>query len=268
MTAATIARLSDGRRIWALGALRGDDRAADTLARSLIQRWQPTDRLVVLGNMLGPRGDAASTIDRLLRLRRRLMAVNLACDVVFLRGAQEEMWHKALALQFALEPLSVLDWMLAQGLAGTLAAYGASLDDGRAACRSGPLAIARWTSGLRALQAARPGHAVLMNALARAARSADGGVLLTAAGMDAARPLQEQRDAFWWNGLRDAALDAAMSCAAVADWQDLSRLVRGCGPRHDAPNPLGVGRVLTVSHDRPALVAIGPQGNLLDRLEA
>lgn len=223
--------------------------------------------------MLGARGDAAGTIDRLLRLRRRLMAANLACDVVFLRGAQEEMWHKALALQFALEPLSVLDWMLGQGLAGIIEAYGASPEEGRTACRSGPLAIARWTTGLRSLQSTKPGHAELMNALARAARSADGSVLLAAAGVEAARPLDEQRDAFWWNGQRDAALDAALARdagmdRAGADWQSLSRLVRGCGPARDEPDPLGVGRVLTVSRDRPALVALGAQGALLERIEA
>jgi hypothetical protein len=43
--------------------------------------------------MLGPNGDPARTLDGLLLLRRRLMAASLACDVFFLRGAQEEMWQ-------------------------------------------------------------------------------------------------------------------------------------------------------------------------------
>ena len=112
----TIARLSGGGRIWALGALLGDDDALEALARAVLSRWQPGDRLVVLGNMLGPNGDPAGTLDGLLRLRRRLMAANRGCGILFLRGAQEEMWQKALSLPFAMTPLEVLDWMLGRGL--------------------------------------------------------------------------------------------------------------------------------------------------------
>jgi serine/threonine protein phosphatase 1 len=84
----TIARLDGCSRVWALGALLGDDAALEALARALLPRWRPGDRLVVLGNMLGPNGDPARALDGLLRLRRRLMAASRACGVVFLRGAQ------------------------------------------------------------------------------------------------------------------------------------------------------------------------------------
>ncbi len=266
-SAATIARLSEGGRIWALGALHGNDPAAAFLCQALADRWQPADKLVVLGNMLGAQGDPARVIDRLLRLRRRLMAANLACDVIFLRGAQEEMWHKLLSLQFALEPLAVLDWMLEQGLAGIVDSYGAHIDEGRVACRSGPLAIARWTGSLRTLQATRPGHKELLNALVRSARSHDGSVLLVAAGVDATRPLAEQKDAFWWNRQRDAALDAALAAGVETGWRDLGRLVRGSGPGSAEAAPLGTGRVLTVSGDGPALVALDGRGSVLERIE-
>ncbi len=139
MTAPTIARLSDGGRIWALGAQQGNDRALEALAAALLQRWQRGDKLVVLGNMLGGDGDPARALDLMLLLRRRLLATNLASgDVFFLRGAQEEMWHKLLGLQFAMSPLSVLDWMLARGLAATVEAYGGTIEAGRAACRARP----------------------------------------------------------------------------------------------------------------------------------
>ncbi len=113
---APIARLRGGR-IWALGAQMGDDVALGMLAGDLLQRWRAGDKLVALGNMLGPNGDPARTMDGLLVLRRRLLAsrASRTCDVVFLRGAQEEMWHKALRLQFAVTPLEVLEWMLARG---------------------------------------------------------------------------------------------------------------------------------------------------------
>ena len=70
--AATIARLRSGGRIWALGAQMGDAAALEVLARAVLQRWRAGDKLVVLGNMLGPNGDPAHTLDGLLALRLRL----------------------------------------------------------------------------------------------------------------------------------------------------------------------------------------------------
>jgi hypothetical protein len=264
MTGPTIARLGDGGRIWALGAQHGNDRAFEALTSVLLQRWQRGDKLVVLGNMLGSKGDPGRTLDLLLLLRRRLLATNLACDVFFLRGAQEEMWHKLLGLQFAMSPLSVLDWMVARGLAATIKAYGGNIDEGRIACRGGATAIARWTVGLREAQMARPGHAELLNSLTRAALSASGAMLLSAAGVDATRPIDEQGDAFWWSGQSDRALDAALAQGGNAGWTGLERLVRGAGPGEAADD----GRVLTVTRRAPALVALDSAGTLLERLES
>lgn len=264
MTGPPIARLSNGGRIWALGAQQGNDRALEALAGALLQRWQRGDKLVVLGNMLGSGGDPGRTLDLMLLLRRRLLATNLACDVYFLRGAQEEMWHKLLSLQFAISPLSVLDWMLARGLAATVEAYGVAVEEGRIACRGGARSIARWTVGLREAQMARPGHAELLNSLTRAALSADGTTLLSAAGVDATRPIDEQADAFWWNGQSDRALDAALASSGDAGWAGLTRLVRGAGPGEAADD----GRVLTVTRGTPALVALDGAGTLLERFES
>ncbi|MCA0303553.1 MAG: hypothetical protein LCH95_14210 [Proteobacteria bacterium] len=265
-TVPRIARLGEGGRVWALGALLGDDAAAATLVGALLARWRRGDRLVVLGNMLGDRGDPARTLDLLLRLRRRLLATNLACDVHFLRGAQEEIWHKALRLQFAMSPLGVLDWMLAHGLAAVIAAYGGSPDEGRIACRGGPTTLARWTGGLRDLQASRGGHSELLNTLSRAAVAGEGRLVLSAAGVEASRPLDEQADAFWWNGQGDAALEAALANNATAGWERLARLVRGTGAA--AGETDDAARVLTVTRDRPALVALTHDGTLLERIES
>jgi hypothetical protein len=261
----TIARLSGGGRIWALGALLGDDDALEALACAALSRWQPGDRLVVLGNMLGPNGDPAGTLDGLLRLRRRLMAANRGCGVLFLRGAQEEMWQKALSLPFAMTPLEVLDWMLGRGLGSIIEAYGASVADGRIACRNGPSEIARWTRGLRQRQAAHAGHAELLASLKRAALGNGGALLLSAAGVDATRPLDEQGDAFWWSAQSDASLAAALTRGADAGWNAATRLVRGAGPSADAA--AGYGQVLTVTRGRPAVAALDATGAVLERIE-
>lgn len=264
--AAILARLSDGGWTWALGAQMGDDRALERLAHALLRRWHRGDQLVVLGNMFGANGDPARTLDLLLWLRRRLMAINLASDVFFLRGAQEEMWHKLLRLQFAVTPLAVLDWMLERGLAATIEAYGSSIAEGRTACRGGPLAIARWTTGVREQQALRPGHADLLNSLQRAALSANGAVLMSAAGIDATRPLDGQADAFWWNGQGDAALNNALANSTDGVWQGVARLVRGVGSV--AGEMSDEGRVLTVTRRKAALVALDAAGVVLERIEA
>ncbi len=111
---------------------------------------------------------------------------------------------------------------------------------------------------------ARAGHAELLNSLMRAALSADGTMLLSAAGIDATRPLDDQADAFWWNGQSDRALAAALTQGGDAGWQGVTRLVRGAGPGEAADD----GRVLTVTHQTPALVALDAAGAVLERIES
>jgi hypothetical protein len=176
------------------------------------------------------------------------------------------MWQKALSLQFAMTPLEVLDWMLERGLAAIIQAYGANTTDGRIACRNGPTEIARWTRSLRQQQAAHPGHAEVLNSLKRAALGADGALLLSAAGVDATRPLDEQGDAFWWNAQSDTTLAAALSGGAAAGWNAGTRLVRGAGPSADAA--ADDGPVVTVMRSRPAVVALDAAGAVLERIEA
>jgi serine/threonine protein phosphatase 1 len=263
----SIARLRDGGSTWALGGLSGDDTALERLSAVLLSRWQPGDRLVVLGNMLGAAGDPVRALDLMLLLRRRLLARPGAEveDFVFLRGAQEEMWHKVLQLQFAMSPLDVLDWMLARGLMATIEAYGHSVAEGRIASRNGPSAIARWTASLRQRHTQQPGHPDLLNSLARAAISADGRIVFAAAGADPARPLDEQADAFWWNATSDNALDDALGRAGDGGWPAIDRLVRGTGPASNVANENG--RVLTVARDQPTLVALDADGAVLERIE-
>lgn len=269
MTSASIARLREGSgRTWALGALASDHAALERFSTILIERWATGDRLVVLGNMLGEAGSPTATLDRLLWLRRKLLARPGAEveDFVFLRGALEEMWHKALQLQFAMSPLDVLDWMLARGLAATIEAYGHSVAEGRVASRNGPLAIARWTAGLRERQALQPGHAELMNSLARAALSADGTVVFAAAGVDPTRPLAEQADAFWWSNQSDKALNGSLAQAIDGGWLGVRRVIRGAGPPGN--ETLDGGRVLTVSASMPGLVLLDSDGNPVKRMDS
>jgi hypothetical protein len=196
------ARLAGARRIWAVASIHGEARRLARLHDAIGERFRPGDRLVYLGNYLG-RGEAvAATIDELLDFRCRILAARggFACDVVFLRGAQEEIWQKLLQLQFAANPGEVLNWMVRAGVEATVRAYGGELRHGFAATRDGPRTITRWTSGLRTAMNAAPGHITLFSALRHAALTEANGLLFVNAGIDAGRPLDAQGDAFWWGG--------------------------------------------------------------------
>lgn len=191
------------RRVcWAVGAIHGRAETLACLHRSLDRLIQPGDSLVYLGNLLGHSDAVALAVDEALRFRRRILSMPgmEPADVVFLRGGQEEMWHRLLQIQFAPNPGEVLDWMLAHGLAGTLAAYGGDASQGRDAARRGAVALTEWTNRIRTQMRQHDGHVAFMSALKRSAYTQNNILLFVNAGVDPARPLTEQSDSFWWSG--------------------------------------------------------------------
>jgi serine/threonine protein phosphatase 1 len=217
--------LPEGRRIWAVASIFAEAERLAALHAALESRIRDSDSLIYLGNLIG-RGDVAATIDELLVFRRRLMASrpgDAAGDIVYLRGSQEEIWHKLLQMQFAPNPSEVLEWMLRQGVEATLAAYGGRVDEGRTAARLGAVALSRWTNQLRAAMRAVDGHDQLMISLRRAAYTSDNALLFVNAGVDPRRPLSAQRDTFWW-GSREFE-------ASKGRYGDFRRVIRGADPR-------------------------------------
>ncbi|MEO5372716.1 MAG: hypothetical protein H7840_00395 [Alphaproteobacteria bacterium] len=196
------ATLRGGARVWAVGAVHGETERLAALHRKLESLFQPGDHLVYLGNYFGRGPDVRGTVNEMLLFRRGLLARidGLAPeDIVFLRGAQEEMWRKLLQIHIAPNPRQVLTWMLDQGVGATIAAYGGQPGEGLAAAAEGPVALSRWTGGLRDKLNANDGHPQLMSVLRHAAYSADDGLLFVHAGIDPSRPLSEQSDSFWWS---------------------------------------------------------------------
>ncbi|MSP89447.1 MAG: hypothetical protein EXQ92_11660 [Alphaproteobacteria bacterium] len=220
------ATLRAPRRVWAVASIHGDADRLTALHGQLAQRFQAGDRLVYLGNYLGRGSTIGATIAELLEFRRMVLAAPgaYACDIAYLRGAQEEMWQKLLQLQFAPNPREVLDWMLKQGVGATLASYGGRIEHGQSAAREGARAITRWTGELRAAMHATPGHTQLMSALRRAAYTADGNLLFVHAGIDTERPLTAQSDSFWWASAGFQRIDKP--------YGNFKMVVRGFDPAH------------------------------------
>ena len=131
-----------------MASVHGEGERLRRLHDRIAERFGEGDRLVYLGNYLGRGSAVTATIDELLDFRRRVLARprSLACDVVYLRGAQEEMWQKLLQLQFAQNPGEVLAWMAREGVEATVRAYGGELSQGYAASRDGPRTLNRYGS--------------------------------------------------------------------------------------------------------------------------
>ena len=231
---APIARLRAIRRIWAIASVHGVAARLASVAARIVPRLQSGDGLVFLGNLIGgpPGGeppDVAATLDIALRLRRIVLARPgaRACDVVFLRGAQEEMWSKLDQLHFAVNGRDVLRWMLHHGVGATIEAYGGpdSIAEGLRAVGAGPMMTARWTGTLRQAVRAHAGHEPLYTAVKRAALSDDGRLLFVNHGVDPAKPLERQGDSFWWG--------AAQPFERIAQpFAGIERAVRGFDRGH------------------------------------
>lgn len=232
--------LRAAQRVWAVSSIHGDVEALNRLHRAMVARIRQGDRLVYLGNLIGRGAAVTATIDNLLRFRSLFLARPdaFACDVVHLRGSQEEMWQKLLQLQFATDPKAVLQWMLDQGVAASLESYGILPAEGLREAAAGPRQLTRWTSALRERIQAHAGHWQLLGSLRRAAYTGrqngmagnagpgnpGWGLLFVNAGLDPERPLEAQKDSFWWGNSAFAAIDRP--------YDGYRRVVRGFCPRH------------------------------------
>ncbi len=251
-------------RIWAIASVNGDCRRLASLHERLGHELQQGDRIVYLGNFLGPGDDPAGVVDELLDFRRYALTLPGAepWDFVYLRGSQEEMWQKLLQLQFAANPPEVLEWMLDQGVNSTLRAYGGHADSARRRANEGVLSITRWTNELRSAMHARRGHDELMATLRRYAVAETPKLLFVHAGLDPNRPLSEQGDSFWWgsayfNGINDV-------------YDGFSRIIRGYDHQHrgrvETPATLSIDGGAGLGGPLNA-VCLAPDGDILYWLE-
>lgn len=222
--------LGNPATIWTIASIHSDLARLEALHTALIERIRPGDRVVYFGNYTGHSVEAVETIDEILSFRRLLLSLPgmKAGDIVYLRGAQEDMIARLLQLQFHTRPIELLLWMLGNGLGHTLQAYGINPHDGIAAAREGVISLTRWTNSVREIIREVPGHDQFMGQYRRAAYTAlpDGRfpLLFVNAGIDPARPLESQDDAFCWNGENFSQMTEA--------YAPFEKVVRGYDPLH------------------------------------
>lgn len=220
------------RHIWAVSAVHGETDRLCSVHEQIGRTFAAGDRIVYLGNYSGGSGHRTlNTINELLYFRRAVMAVPgvKAEDIVYLRGAHEEMWHKILQIQFAPSPAAVIEWMLNKGVEGVLAAYGSTGAEALRAAREGIMSMTRWTSRLREGVRLIPGHEKFFTVLRRAAISEDrhsgNNLLFVHAGLDTSRPLAAQGDSFWWGGHDFDKMDGA--------YDPFTCIIRGYNPERN-----------------------------------
>lgn len=214
------------KRIWAIASIHGDAQRLQQLHGELVQRFVPGDGLVYLGNVMGYGQDVEATLYELLTFRRLVIAQERADvdDVVYLRGCQEEMLYKLRQLSFARDPEEVLLWMQSQGVDATLSVYDTSCAQGVEAARAGMSQVSAWMRALKEAMARFDGHQSYLDALKRAAFSADKKLLFVNANVDPNLPLDAQSDGFWW-GTQDFRQNNT-------PFKGFQRTVRGYDHRH------------------------------------
>ena len=216
--------ITNSKKIWAIGSIHSRLESFSSIKKHLLAHFQQEDCLVFLGNIIGLGEESKQTLSSVIDLRNQLMAKFLLKPnkIIFLRGAQEEMFLKLLQLQTAPNPQDIIMWMLDHGVDATINSYGLSIDDIINISSQGTLAISKWTKKLNYILSEEPGHQQYFIHLKHAAFSESKKILFLNRGVDVSRPLSAQNDCFWWGYHNFSKLDKP--------YNTFKKIVRGYDP--------------------------------------
>jgi len=190
----------NSKKIWAIGSIHSRLDSFNSIKKYLLENFQKDDYLVFLGNIIGLGEKSKETLSSVIDLRNQLMAKFFIMPekIIFLRGAQEEMFLKLLQLQTAPNPNDIISWMFSHGVDATIKSYGFYIDDVLNISSQGTIAISKFTSKLNKILLSQPGHKQYFTHLKHAAYSQSRKILFLNRGVDVSRPLSAQNDCFWW----------------------------------------------------------------------
>ena len=192
--------LKKTNKIWAIGSIHSNLSSFSSIKKYILNNFEKNDKLIFLGNIIGLGDNSKETLSSVINLRFSLMSkFKLKPEsVVFLRGAQEEMFSKLLQLQLAPNPSEIVEWMFDHGVNKTVRSYGFSDIEVKNIASSGTIKISKWTKNLNAVLDMSPGHKQYFLNLKHAAYSHTKKILFVNRGVDITRPLSAQNDCFWW----------------------------------------------------------------------
>jgi len=192
--------LKNAKKVWAIGSLHSSLDSFYSIKKYILSNFESGDKLIFLGNVIGFRNKSKETITEVLKLRFKLMAKYKLKnqDIVFLRGAQEEMFSKLLQLHIAPNPTEILDWVFSHGVDQTIISYGFSPEEFRKIALQRTIQINKLTTKLNYKISSNPGHKEFFSNLKHAAYTDTKHVLFVNRGVDLSRPLSAQNDCFWW----------------------------------------------------------------------
>ena len=192
--------LNKSGKIWAIGSIHSNLKSFSSIKKYILKNFDSDDKLIFLGNVIGLGDNSKETLTSVINLRFNLMSkFKLKPEkIVFLRGAQEEMFSKLLQLQLAPNPEEIVEWMFDHGVNKTINSYGFSENEVKNIASSGTINITKWTINLNRALHMNPGHAQYFLNLKHAAYSHSKKILFVNRGVDITRPLSAQNDCFWW----------------------------------------------------------------------
>ena len=192
--------IAKSKKIWAIGSIHSRHGAFESIKKYLLEKFEKNDSLIFLGNIIGLEKESKKTLNSVLDLRNNLMS-KFCLDpekIIFLRGAQEEMFLKLLQLQTAPNPHDIVKWMFEHGVGATIKSYGFNIEELLQVSMQGTIPISKWTSRLNSSLLAQPGHNQYFINLKHAAYTNTKKILFLNRGVDISRPLSAQNDCFWW----------------------------------------------------------------------
>jgi len=192
--------LNKSNKIWAIGSIHSNINSFSSIKEFILNNFETDDKLIFLGNVIGLGENSRETLSSIIDLRFNLMSkFKLKPEsIVFLRGAQEEMFSKLLQLQLAPNPSEIVEWMFDHGVNNTIKSYGFTEDEVKNIASSGTINISKWTAHLNRILQKNAGHTEYFLNLKHAAYSRTKKILFVNRGVDITRPLSAQNDCFWW----------------------------------------------------------------------
>ncbi len=237
--------IKKSNKIWAIGSIHSNLKSFSSIKEFILNNFNANDKLIFLGNVIGLGNKSKETLSSVIDLRFKLMSKFKIKpeSIIFLRGAQEEMFSKLLQLQLAPNPSEIIEWMFDHGVNKTINSYGFSEKEVKNISSSGTINISKWTTNLNNVLKKNSGHTEYFLNLKHAAYSYTKKILFVNRGVDITRPLSAQNDCFWWGFQNFSSIDRP--------YKTFSRIVRGYESQHLNQREISKNKIVCTLFKQP-----------------